>query len=194
MIDEEFFRPRKPVAVIAVGDSGEALLLRAILESLGAAVILHLPGTAEDFLKSLGQGEAAPEYVIISGHGDDRGFVFGSFAPDVDASALTEGSLPASSLRNRVDLPGKVVLSTACRTGTDDFARAFLAGGARAYIAPSDDPDGAAMPLFLHRLFYELLHRRKPLNEAMQRGASFDPGMLSLVLFEQDRAQESQIS
>lgn len=183
MIDGEFFWPRKPIAIIAVGDSGEALLLRAILESLGAAVTLHLPGTAEDFLKCLGQGEAAPEYIIISGHGDDRGFVIGSFSPEVDATVLVDGSLPASSMRNRINLPGKVVLSTACQTGSNDFARIFLDGGVRAYIAPSNYPDGAAVPLFLHSLFYELLHRNRRLNEAMQQAENFNTSELSLLLF-----------
>lgn len=190
MIDEEFFEPRTVIAVIAVGDSGEALLLRSILESLGAAVRFHLPGTAEDFLKCLGQGEDAPEYLIISGHGDEGGIVFGLFTTEVDTTALVEGSLPARSLWNRINLPGKVVLSTACRTGTEDFARFFLAGGVRAYIAPSDYPDGATIPLFLHRLFYELLHRKKPLNEALQQAETFDPSELSLVLFG-DNAEQS---
>ncbi|MFD0985624.1 hypothetical protein [Methyloligella solikamskensis] len=44
-VDESFFAPRTPVGIVAVGDQGEALVLRAILENLGAVVSLHLPGT-----------------------------------------------------------------------------------------------------------------------------------------------------
>ncbi|WP_426125615.1 hypothetical protein [Pararhizobium sp. PWRC1-1] len=53
VIDEGFFYPRTPVAIVALGDSGEALLIRAILENLGAAVLLNLPGTPGDAIKCL---------------------------------------------------------------------------------------------------------------------------------------------
>lgn len=45
MIDQKFLFPRVPVAVVDIGDTHEALLIRATLESLGAFVTLHLPGT-----------------------------------------------------------------------------------------------------------------------------------------------------
>lgn len=44
MVDRNFLFPRTAVGIVAVGDSGEALLLRAMLESLGASVRLYLPG------------------------------------------------------------------------------------------------------------------------------------------------------
>lgn len=48
-VDESFLVPRKPVSIVAIGDQGEALLLRAILENLGAAVSLHLPARRKTF-------------------------------------------------------------------------------------------------------------------------------------------------
>ena len=59
-IDASFFVPRPLVAIVALGDSGEALLLRAILENLGAAVALHLPGVPADVIACLAQGSVAP--------------------------------------------------------------------------------------------------------------------------------------
>ncbi|CAN7370855.1 hypothetical protein LJR098_003116 [Rhizobium sp. LjRoot98] len=184
MIDENFFYPRKPVAIVALGDSAEALLLRAILESLGAAVSLHLPGTPGDALKCLQREEKDAEYVILSGHGDENGFVLGEFVDDIDAGMLIDGSLPADALAGAIRLPAKTVISTACATGTDAFGQAFIAAGARAYAAPSDFPDGSAVPLFLHGLFYELLHGGKTLEEAIAKAQAFDTGNeLSFVLF-----------
>lgn len=185
VIDEGFFYPRKPVAIVALGDSGEALLLRAILESLGAAVILHLPGTPGDVLKCLQQGEDGPEYIILSGHGDENGFVLGEFVDGIDAGMLVDGSLPAAALADVIRLPGKTVISTACVTGTAAFGQAFLAGGVQSYLAPADFPDGSAVPLFLHGLFYALLHQRKTFQEAIETAKSFDPdNELSFVLFD----------
>ncbi len=183
MIDKSFSWPREPIAIVAIGDSGEALLLRAILESLGAAVLLHLPGTPADVLKCLDQGLAAPEYIILSGHGDETGFVLGEFVEDIDTSALVKGSLPAANLTNRVNLPGKVVLSTACLTGNEAFAQAFLSGGVRAYIAPAEYPDGAAIPLFVHGFFYHLLQKQAPLEEAIMLASAFDEAELAITLF-----------
>ncbi len=189
MIDKSFSWPREPVAIVAIGDSGEALLLRAILESLGAAVLLHLPGTPVDVLKCLAQGSVAPEYVILSGHGDETGFVLGDFVEDIDTSALVKGSLPATNLTNRVNLPGKVVLSTACLTGNEAFAQAFISGGVRAYIAPAEYPDGAAIPLFVHSFFYHILQKQASLEEALKLASTFDETELAIALFKETGAQ-----
>lgn len=60
MVDHNFLFPRTAVSIIAIGDTGEALLLRAVLESLGASVRLHLPGTPEDILVCLKQPDNPP--------------------------------------------------------------------------------------------------------------------------------------
>lgn len=65
-IYDEFYNPRTLVAVAAVGEASEAFLVRSILESLNAAVLLHLIGTPEDFLRVIGQGQAAPGVMTIT--------------------------------------------------------------------------------------------------------------------------------
>jgi hypothetical protein len=70
----------------AVGDTGEALLVRSILKSLGARVLLHLVGTPEDFLRILAQGEAAPRCIVIWGHGDENGLVFGAYGNGIGST------------------------------------------------------------------------------------------------------------
>jgi hypothetical protein len=159
VIDERFDVPRAPAAVVAVGDTGEALLVRGILESLGAVVSLHLIGTPQDFLRVIGQGEAAPCYIVICGHGDETGLVFGDYGEGIDTTALERGAMPPTAMAARVDLPGKIVVSTACRTGSSAFGQGFLRGGVAAYIAPSGYPDGAAAALFVHLLFHRILSK-----------------------------------
>jgi hypothetical protein len=155
-VDQSFYVPRVPVAVIDCGETGEALLLRGLLENMGAVVALHQPGTPADFLLVLGQGEEAPGFIVICGHGDENGLVFGEYAPDIDTSCLVRRSMPARALAAKVDLPGRVVLGTACGTGSSEFGRAFIAGGVRAYIAPASYPEGAAALLFVHHFFYSI--------------------------------------
>jgi hypothetical protein len=173
-IDQSFYAPRLPVAVIDCGATGEALLLRALLESMSAVVTLHQPGTPNDFLLVVGQGGDAPAFLVICGHGDENGLVFGEYAPDVDVSCLVNGSLPARALASRVDLPGRVVLSTACATGSQEFGRAFIEGGVRAYIAPSSYPDGADAALFLHHFFHHVLCRGAAPEAAYLHARSYD--------------------
>lgn len=176
MIGRQFYVPRMPVGVVAIGNAGEALLIRALLESLGADVSLYLPGTPADFLMVLQQGVAAPDYLVISGHGDQTGFIFGEFAPEIDDTILQDGRLPAEALAFHVDLPGKVVLSTACETGSDAFGAAFLAGGVDAYIAPAGAPEGADVPLFMHHLLYRLLQQKTSLAAAFDAARRACPG------------------
>ncbi|QTK78532.1 hypothetical protein AT6N2_C0666 [Agrobacterium tumefaciens] len=184
MVDHNFLFPRTAVSIIALGDSGEALLLRAMLESLGASVRLHLPGTPEDILVCLKQGDHPPPYLIISGHGDENGLVVGEFNQDVTRMKLKNGSMPAETLAGNVDLPETVIFSTACCTGSDVFAKTFIEGGAKAYIASPGYPDGAATPLFVHLFFYELLVRKSSLEEALLSANILDSdGDLEFRLF-----------
>lgn len=168
MVDHNFFFPRTAVSIIAVGDTGEALLLRAVLESLGASVRLHLPGTPEDILVCLKQPDNPPPYLIISGHGDENGLVVGEFDPEVTGMELRHGSMPAEAFLGNVDLRDTVVFSTACCTGSEAFTKAFIEGDVKAYVASAGYPHGAATSLFVHLLFYELLVRKSPLEEALR--------------------------
>jgi hypothetical protein len=56
----------------------------------------------------------------------------------------------------------------------EDFGRAFLDGGARAYIAPLSSPDGADALLFVHHFFHDILRRGMTLEAAWLRARSYD--------------------
>jgi hypothetical protein len=173
-IDQSFHVPRTPIAIIDCGDPPEASVIRGLLERMGAVVTMHQPGTPGDFLLALGQAELAPDFVIICGHGDENGIVFGEYAPGIDTSCLVQGSLPARALVGKIDLPGRIVLCTACDSGAEDFAKAFLGGGVRAYIAPLSSPEGGDALLFAHHFFHNILCRGMTLQAAWLRARSYD--------------------
>ncbi len=183
VIDETFYSPRTPVAVVAIGEASEALLVRSILESLGAAVLLHLIGTPEDFLRVIGQGEAAPRYLVICGHGDDNGLVFGEYGNGIGMAALRQGSMPPEVIAGRVNLPGCVVISTACGTGSNAFGMAFLKGGLAAYIAPEEYPEGADAALFVRLLFHQFLRKGAKPGAAFRHVQSYDEEFSKFTFF-----------
>lgn len=188
MIDQKFMFPRVPVAVVDIGDTLEALLIRSMLESLGAVVTLHLPGTPEDFLTLIAGGERVHQHLIICGHGDENGFVFGDYIEDIDTSMLVEGSLPPSVVAEHARLDGKIVLSTCCETGGKAFADAIVGkGGAALYVAPDGSPEGADAPLFVHCFYHALLARKQTPEAALERARSYDEAAVMFVGHWRDR-------
>ncbi|TWG94228.1 hypothetical protein L598_003700000050 [Mesorhizobium sp. J18] len=183
LIDERFYRPRVPIAVVAIGEAREALVIRAVLESLGATVLLHLIGTPEDFLRVLEQGDAAPRYIVICGHGDDHGIVFGAFDESIDVSALERGSMPPRAIAERANLPSRIVVSTACATGSGEFGRPFLNGGVAAYIAPEGYPDGGDAALFVHVLFHQMLQEGSSPGAALERVRAYEDRFATFTMF-----------
>ncbi|MGD9803678.1 MAG: hypothetical protein AB7E81_13325 [Hyphomicrobiaceae bacterium] len=183
LVDETFDFPRMPISVIAVGDVGEAFLVRSVLEGLGASVLFHLIGTPNDFLRALGQGEAASRYVVICAHGDENGFVFGDYGAGINIASLTDGSMPPESIADHVNLPSRVVVSTACGSGSEAFAAAFLKGGVSVYIAPNDSPEGSDAGLVIHMLFHQIMGRGASPETALARVHAYDSALKPFVAF-----------
>src|SRR5262249_8293646 len=89
-------------------------------------------------------------------------------------SPLEEGSMPPATIDGRVNLPGRIVISTACGTGSKAFGEAFLKGGAAAYIAPDGYPDGADAALFVHILFHQMLKKGASPDAAFRHAQGYD--------------------
>lgn len=161
-IDQQFFTPR-PLITVAVLPNAEleAQAVRAVLEYLDYAVIVHWIGTPGDFLTVLGQGDTAPRYLVITGHGDENdGFYLGEYADFIDISMLRNHYLPAEAIAPVVNLPGCTVIASACAAGVEKMGRAFSGRGAlRAYIACRDYPDGSDMLVFLVNFFHGLMRK-----------------------------------
>lgn len=171
-----FFHPRMPVEILSLSPDSEATMLRALLESLGAVVLLHHPGTPGDILTVLDRSGTDPSLLILSGHGDDDGFVIEEVAEGIgiDLSMLVRPDrLPPSALAGKVHLPGWTVLSTGCRTGSPAMVDVFRNARAAAYIAAADYPDGSDTILFAIHLFYELIVRKASVEDAWRRAASY---------------------
>lgn len=171
-----FFHPRVPVEILSLSPDSEATMLRAVLESLGAVVLLHHPGTPGDILAVLDRPESDPSLLILSGHGDDEGFVIDEVAEGigVDLSMLVRSNrLPPSALAGRVHLPGWTVLGTGCRTGAPAMVDVFRNAGVAHYIAPDDYPDASDAVLFAIHLFHDLIVRKASVEDAWRRAAAY---------------------
>jgi len=144
------------IALIAISDTAEAQLLRLALESVGAIVHLHAIGRPSNFFAAFDVFGVPADVAIICGHGDDDGFIFPEIAPDIDALVLPANRLTPALIADHLRAAPPIVLSTACGTGLKSFATAFMAAGAKNYIAAKGYPDGAAVPALLHLAAYRV--------------------------------------
>lgn len=184
-VDSHFDHPRHPVEIMEVGMDPEATMLRTVLESFGAVVLLHLPGTPEDILDVLDRPGSEPSLLIICGHGDKHGFVVEEMGEGlgIDTSMLVgKDRLPPRAIAERVQLPGWTVLSTGCLTGSAAMADAFRTGEVAALIGPEDYPEGTAASLFAIHICYELIVRKRSVEEAWRRAAGYDEASRMFVL------------
>jgi len=58
--------------------------------------------------------------------------------------------------------------------------------GVRAYVAPSSEPEGSDVALFLHHLFHQLLRRGAPLDAAWAHARGYDEQGAMFVLHRAD--------
>jgi len=185
-VDTQFFGPKTSVAITCVENSESAQLLRGLLEGLWAVTHYHNIGCPEDFLRVIGQEETAPPYLVIAGHGGDHGIYFGEYGVPVDTSSLKGEDMPASSIAEHVKLPNTVILNLTCDCGSDEMARAFLSGGARAYIGTDPNPLAIEHPLFVAHFFHSIIRRRKEPFDAWQRAAAYDGQSRLYMYFDAD--------
>jgi len=185
-VDTTFHHRQLPVEIADFGAAGEAELLRALLESLGAVVLLHRLSTPADLLKVLAQGETCAPYLILSGHGDAGDLILGEYAAGIgiEVSMLRDGKLPPEVVAAHLHLPGCVVINTACEAGRPETARAFMQGGLRAYLAAAEELDGAAVPLFVMHFFYALTQQKASLRQAWRHAAGYDRHSRAMLLYD----------
>lgn len=133
------------VDVFAGGGAGMSEIVQAIRSSLECMRIgvRHWPIANEGIASGLFSGaEGDAPYVVVAMHGDHGRLLF---LPSSPASGM-KTSYSVEELAGIVRLPGKVVVSVGCASGSPEFAEVFLAGGASAYIAPVMSPFGHAAP------------------------------------------------
>ncbi len=95
-------------------------------------------------------------------------------------------SYSVDELADIVRLPGKVIVSVGCASGSPELADVFLSSGATAYIAPVTSPFGHAAPVFVTILFFALTQGRT-LEEAVEVARSVDRELAIWQLFKPAR-------
>lgn len=197
-IDEQFHAPRLPISIAALPNSAnETQAVRAVLEWLDCVVTIHWIGTPTDFLKVLSQGESAPRYLVISGHGDEeKGYYLGEYAGFIDTSMLRDGYLPAEAIAPVVNLPGCTVLSSACAGGVAAMGRAFVhTGRIAAYIGCHTYPNGSDMLVYLVNFFHGILRKGLSDRDAWRRAmiVTDQPEIYEMRFFHPDGSAERHV-
>jgi len=198
VVDERFDFPRKPVSIAVLPNGAtEAYAIRAILEALGCSVQTHWIGTPGDFLKVLSQGPEAPRYLVIAGHGNEAGsFYVGEYGAFIDTSMVIDQHLPPEAIAPAVDLPGCLVISTACSSGRPDMARAFFQNGMpNGYIACRISQDGTSAVVFMINFFFGLFGKKLSEREAWHQAvkATDHPDIYHMSYFGPDGVEERYV-
>ncbi len=152
-------------SIIALEPSLESTLIRDIVEVLGYQALMFRPGQPLEVLTALKIVSYYGSSLVLSGHGQDGGFLLGEYAEHLDTSMLHKGVLRPEAIAPLSIGPLHVV-STCCTTGKSDMADAFRQAGATSFTAPPNWPDGRLVPLFLHiflkSAYSEALSLRRP--------------------------------
>ncbi len=188
-VDTRFDDKKVPVSIAHVDRGEHSIMLRHLLEELGAVVLLHGISTPGDFTKVISQVEEAPPFLIVSTHGDENGLVFGGYIPSIDVSMLVEGSMPPSYIAQQVKLPGTVVINLGCGGGQQSMAQAFLAGGARGYIGTDPNPPTSNHALFVAHFFLSIIRRKRSVEASWRVAAGYDEHSRSYLYYDANGRQ-----
>jgi len=135
---------KQRVTAIAFGSS-DIYTYRLCLEACNYEVRTIWTGSKEELLYTFSDASATDEIIIIDAHGDEKkGFVG-------EDETVTFAEIAASK-----GLEGKIVVSTSCYSGTEEFIRSFNSAEIKSYVAPVDGVTGPSSIIFITNLFYQL--------------------------------------
>ncbi|MDE2723707.1 MAG: hypothetical protein OXI59_10065 [Gemmatimonadota bacterium] len=183
-VETQFYAKQNPIGIICIGDFQEAHTIRTFAESLNLAVRFYRIGTPGDFLKVISREPELPPCIIICGHGDENGIVFGDYIEGIDTSMLKDESMPPESIEKHANLTDRIVVNTCCVGGTDAMASAFLKSKPRCYIGSLDYQNAASTTIFVTLFLDQLLKKNKPVLEAWNRAASYDDETRHLAFYD----------
>ncbi|MCE2436050.1 MAG: hypothetical protein J4F29_24520 [Candidatus Latescibacteria bacterium] len=173
-VETQFYAKQNPIGIICIGDFEEAHTIRTFAEQLNLVVRFYRMGTPGDFLKVISREPELPPCIIICGHGDENGIVFGDYMEGIDTSMLKDESMPPESIEKHANLTDRIVVNTCCVGGTDAMASAFLKSNPRCYIGSLDYQNAASTSIFLTLFLDQLLRKNKPALEASRHFAFYD--------------------
>lgn len=164
-----------------------ATRLRAVLELLGTDVTLRQPASPQALLRALHAPHAEHSLLIITGHGDERGFR----VPEIESRlrhqelAHIRDHLPADMLTPYMYLPHRDVINLCNMGGSAAMVDAFKRAGVRNYIAADGYPDTNAATLFLVHLIDTIQRGGMLLAEAWAEAVAYEPdaGLFTLSTY-----------
>ncbi len=164
------------IHILEIESALEAQALRAAGECWGAQVSVTWVANSSQVVDFLSQ-QPPHDLILICAHGDERGIVLPILADEVKARFPFSDALSPHDLETFVRLNRNVVLCSACSTGTDVMARAFLGNGARSFIAPAHFPEGDIALWFILNFVFAFLKSDGNVEmafEAAHRGVEDD--------------------
>jgi len=150
----------KNISIICANENStfETVALRSALEYFGYVPSVHWVGSVEQFKELLAGKTLLAEFVVLSCHGTAEGF-----------HGTDNVVIPLNKLI--VDLPNTTVLSLGCATGTEAFAKVFINGGVKNYIAPPSYPEGNSALMFALMFLWQI-HEKGDVTKAWQEGTT----------------------
>ncbi|MGI6787243.1 MAG: hypothetical protein ACOX5X_01635 [Acholeplasmataceae bacterium] len=150
------------IKIICFDEATEAIAIRSVLERFHFKVELAHVGRPNDFLNELNDPDS--KYIILSGHGSSKQFNMPELGEGVYETCEPK-NITSEVIKERINVSNKVIISTACSTGSEELAKEFI-NKQNIYIAPRDDIEEPASLLFVIRFFYEHLVMNKSIKES----------------------------
>lgn len=171
------------VDILGIDNSNELTAVRSNLEWWGVKTNLYWIGQARHLLELLGGEEKRSEYILLGGHGTQKGFCLPELAKELEQEQPFSGNLGPEVIKKHLRFEGNMIISNACMTGTETVAAAFLDQGASYYIGPKDYPEGNATLHFTNCFYYFLFCQQQSIEVAFQKAKYQDQETQLFELF-----------
>ena len=155
----------------------EAETIRQCIEYFGFQVRLYPVGRPQDlidYLKGTSRQIGFTDYIILSAHGDDLGFILPALSLELYKEAEPRSTFLPDHILEYGNLHKECVISTACIAGIDTMAEAFLEANASSYISPNKEIEGNASLIFIQQFFYLLSTSKYSIQEIFERAQDLD--------------------
>ena len=137
---------QKQLATVIAYGSSDAHMYRMCLEVCNYQVKVIWIGSIEELKQTFNDSSVTDDMIVIDAHGDEeKGFV-----------AEGDEMFSFADIASAKGLQGKTILSTACYSGTTEFAKSFKSASVKSYVAPVDGVTGPVSIMFITSLFYSL--------------------------------------
>lgn len=164
-----------------------ATAIRGVLEFYGLQVTLVWLNEKQDAIDFFAGHAPKADYTILCAHGIGKEnriwlMVVEKVVGTEYRYEEVEFNLTPDNIGEYVKNAGGTFITTACDSGCEGFAKAFLAVGYRAFIAPSVAEDLSSAVMFICGFFCNMLAHNRDIHkatyterEAVERAAAIQP-------------------